>query len=202
MTQIALPLDVRGSHGPARLVIGAANQAAVDALAAPERWPFRTAVLVGPPRSGKSLLARWFAARDAGHVIDDAPSLAETDLFHAWNRGQEEQRPLLIIGRPGWRVTLPDLASRLAGSLKIGIDAPDDSLIADLLAAHAEQRGLSLGSEAAAYLVPRIERSFAAVEAVVAAIDRISLERQAPATMSVWRDALEAVHGPAQGRLL
>jgi hypothetical protein len=37
---------------------------------------------------------------------------------------------------------------------------------------------------------------------VVAAIDRISLERQAPATLSIWRDALEAVQGPEQGRLL
>jgi hypothetical protein len=37
---------------------------------------------------------------------------------------------------------------------------------------------------------------------VVAEIDRISLERKLPATMSVWRDALEAVQGPEQGRLL
>ena len=72
----------------------------------------------------------------------------------------------------------------------------------DLLAAHAEQRRLSLGDGASSYLVPRIERSWAAAEAIVAAIDRLSLERQTPATMSVWRDALEAVHGPEQGRLL
>ena len=39
------------------------------------------------------------------------------------------------------------------------------------------------------------------IEALVAAIDRISLERQTPATMSVWRAALEAVHGPEQQRL-
>lgn len=202
MTQIALPLDVSGAEGPARIVVGNANLAAIEALREPRRWPFHAAVLVGPPRSGKSLLARWFADSGTGEALDDAPAMAEAELFHAWNRAQEARRPLLLTAGPGWRPALPDLASRLGGSLQVAIGAPDDDLIADLLAAHAEQRRLTLGEGAAAYLAPRIERSFEAVEAVVIAIDRISLERQAPATMSVWRDALEAVQGPEQGRLL
>ena len=202
MSQIALPLDISGGARPARIVVGEANRAAIEALRDPARWPFRTAVLVGPPRSGKSLLARWFAELGAGETLDDAQSYDETALFHAWNRAQEHDVPLLMTAAPGWQVTLPDLASRLGGSLQLAIGAPDDATIADLLAAHAEQRRLVLGEWAAAYLVPRIERSWAAVEAVVAAIDRLSLERQSPATMSVWRDALEAVQGPEQGRLL
>lgn len=202
MTQIALPLDVRGSAGPVRIVVGAANRAAVEALGDSGRWPFRAAVLVGPPRSGKTLLARWFSDSGAGEAIDDAPLAEEAVLFHAWNRAQEGARPLLLTARPGWRIALPDLASRLGGSLQLEIDRPDDALIAELLAAHAEQRRLALGEGAAGYLVPRIERSWAAVETIVDAVDRLSLERQTPATMSVWRDALEAVQGPEQGRLL
>jgi chromosomal replication initiation ATPase DnaA len=72
----------------------------------------------------------------------------------------------------------------------------------DLLHALAEQRGLALGAEAAAYIVPRAGRSFADLEKLVAAIDRISLERKVPATHSIWRAALEAVHGPDEPRLL
>lgn len=202
MTQIALPLDVRGSAGPVRIVIGTANRAAIEALAEPLRWPSRTALLVGPERSGKSLLARWFTESGGGEAIDDAHREEETMLFHAWNRAQESGRPHLLTARTGWNIALPDLASRLGGSLQLAIQPPDDAMIGDLLGAHAEQRRLALGEGAAAYLVPRIERSYAAVEAVVEAIDRLSLERQAPATMSVWRDALEAVQGPEQGRLL
>lgn len=202
MTQIALPLDIRGASGPARIVVGDANRAAIEALSDPARWPFHAALLVGPPRSGKSLLAGWFASSGAGDALDDAPSMVEDEIFHAWNRAQESQRPLLLTARPGWRAALPDLASRLGGSLQVAIGPPDDALIADLLAAHAEQRRLALDEGASGYLVPRIERSFAAVEAIVTEIDRISLERQTPATMSVWREALEAVQGPEQGRLL
>lgn len=202
MSQIALPLDIRGQTTAARIVVGAGNAAIVEALAGPERWPFRTAVLVGPPRSGKTLLARWFAAQGTATVLDDAHERAETEVFHAWNRAQEDAVPLLLTARQGWTMNLPDLASRLAGSLQLAILPPDDEMVADLLAAHAEQRRIALGEGATGYLVPRIERSHAAIEAVVEAIDRISLERQAPATMSVWRDALEAVQGPEQGRLL
>ena len=202
MTQIALPLDARGAVGPVRIVTGEANRSALASLRDPGPWPYRAAVLLGPRRSGKSLLARWFKESGSGDAIDDAHRVNETALFHAWNRAQEAGRALLLTARPGWRIGLPDLASRLGGSLQLEIGPPDDAIIADLLAAHAEQRRLALGDGATAYLLPRIERSFAAIEALVAAIDRISLERQVPVTMSVLRDALEAVQGPEQGSLL
>jgi chromosomal replication initiation ATPase DnaA len=202
ISQIALPLDVRGNAVPARLAIGNANRAAVDALREPAHWPFHAAVLVGAPRSGKSLLAAWFESQNLGEAIDDAHRADETALFHAWNRAQEGGRPLLLTAAPGWTIALPDLASRLGGSLQLAIDSPDDAMIAELLTAHAEQRRLALAQGAAAYLVPRVERTHAAIEEVVEMIDRLSLERQAPATISIWRDALDAVQGPEQGRLL
>lgn len=201
MSQIVLPLSP-ASSGPPRIVVGNANAQAAEALAAPETWPFRTAVLLGPPRSGKSLLARWFAEQ-RGEAIDDAHRLDETALFHRWNRAQEAGTPLLVVGgEPPWRIALPDLRSRLGAALQLEIGTPDEAMAEDLLLAMAGQRGLALGAEAAAYLVPRAGRSFADLEKLVAAIDRISLERKVPATHSIWRAALEAVHGPEEPRLL
>lgn len=202
MSQIALPLPA-GSTGPSRIVVGAANAHVAEALAAPETWPFRTAVLTGPPRSGKSLLARWFEESGKGEAIDDAQSLDETALFHRWNRAQEAGTALLIVGgEPPWNIALPDLRSRLGAALQLEIGLPDDAMAGDLLIAFAEQRGLPLGADAAAYLVPRAGRSFADLEKLAAAIDRLSLERKAPATQTIWRAALEAVHGPEEPRLL
>ncbi|MFM5883799.1 MAG: ATPase [Novosphingobium sp.] len=204
MRQIALPLNA-GGDGPARIVVGNANAAAIEALAAAQSWPFRTAVLHGPPRAGKSLIARWFAGQGLGEVIDRADAIDETDLFHRWNRAQESGTPLLLVsgrGEEQWQIALPDLRSRLGAALHLTIGTPDDAMLADLLAVHAEQRGLVLGSDAAAYLVPRAERSHLGIERLVAAIDRLSLERKAPPTLSVWRDALEEVIGPEEPRLL
>ena len=202
-SQIALPLIPAGTGQPASIVAGTGNRAVAEALGAPETWPFRTAILHGPPRSGKSLFARWFANRHAGGVIDGVEALEETEVFNRWNRAQEDGFPLLlVVDGERWDITLPDLRSRMGAALQLEIGPPDDALASDLMLSHAAQRGLALGEGAPAYLVPRMERSYAAIEKIVSEIDRLSLERQVPATLSVWRDALEAVQGPEQGRLL
>lgn len=203
MRQIPLPLGAGAS--PTRIVVGSANAAVLDAFAHAASWPYRTAVLAGPPRAGKSLLARWFVESGKGEAIDDAEGLDETDLFHRWNRAQESGTPLLIVanaGEGGWQVALPDLASRLGGSLHLEIGTLDEAMMADLMALHAELRGFALGPDAAAYLVPRTERSHLGVERLVETIDRLSLERKQPPTQGIWRDALEEVNGDSQPRLL
>ena len=208
MAQFALPLTI-DLGGEDRILVGPSNQAVLDAFARAGEWPFRTAILAGPPRSGKSLLARWFAERGLGGAIDDADRLPEDQLFHRWNRAQQDGAPLLLVSgkAPGeWRVALPDLASRLGAALLLEIGPPDDATLAALIEAHAARRGLALGEGAAAWLLPRIERSHAAAETLVAEIDRLSLERKQAITISLLRDALDSRLGPAgterQPRLL
>lgn len=210
-SQIALPLEKRAGRGVQRLVVGSANAQAIEALGNPASWPFHVAVLTGPPRSGKSLIGCWLSGQNHAmplDVIDDAHLMDETALFHRWNAvqqgGARAGEALLMIaarGEGGWKIALPDLASRIGGSLQLSLSEPDDAMAAELLIAMAEERGLALAPGAADYLVPRTERSHAALEALIATIDRISLERQSPATMSVWRAALEALQGPEQQRL-
>ena len=222
MSQIALPLGAGSGASSARIIVGGANAHVIEALGRADTWPFRTAILFGPPRSGKSLIGRWFAESGpngdgGGETIDDAERMDETELFHRWNRAQELGRPLLLIcnreeddeggqgeggDRRGWAIALPDLASRLGAALHLSIGPPDDAMLAELIALHAERRGLVLGPDAAAYLVPRSERSHLGVERLVAAIDRVSLERKHPPTLAVWRAALDEVTGPDQPRLL
>lgn len=203
MSQIVLPLSLKGKGDPARIVIGNANQSVVDALSDPASWPFRTAVLIGPPRSGKSLLGRWFECEGRGQFIDDADTLDETELFHRWNRAQEGGQALLLAcGAEAWDIALPDLKSRLGAAMRLRIGVPDENMIASLIEGHAQARGLALGDGALTYLVPRVERSFAGIERLVEEIDRLSLERKVAATLAIWRAALEAVNGPEQARLL
>lgn len=206
MRQIALPLSA-ASDSPPRIVVGNANTAVLDALMEPGAWPFRTAILFGPPRSGKSLLARWFVQSGAGEAVDDADSVDENTLFHRWNRAQETGVPLLIVsghragpGEGRWNVRLPDLASRLGAAMQIEIGEPDDEMLAALLGVHAEMRGLILDPAATQYLVGRCERSHLGVERLVAAIDRLSLERKQAPTLAIWRDALIETMGGDGGR--
>ncbi len=205
MRQIPLPLGSCAEAQPARIVVGSANSQVIEALGQVAGWPFRTALLFGPPRSGKSLLGRWFAESSAGEVIDNADKLDEAELFHRWNRVQESGRPLLIVANAadgGWNITLPDLASRMAAALHLEIGEPDDAMMAELIAVHAEMLGLALGPDAASYLVPRVERSHLEVERLVGTIDRLSLERKQAPSLAIWREAIEELASEKQPRLL
>lgn len=194
MSQIALPLDSGIAALSPRIVVGRANEAVIEAFRRAGEWPFRTAVLFGPPRSGKSLLARWFADAGKGEAIDGADAIDEAALFHRWNRAQESGTPLLLVSdrREGeWKIALPDLASRVGAAAHLAIGEPDDAMMAELIALHAELRGLVLDDVAGGYLATRSERTHMGAERLVATIDRLSLERKQAPNRSIWRDALE-----------
>ena len=209
MGQIVLPWGPLGG-GRQRVVVGSGNAAAVELLSRPESWPFGTMVLLGPPRSGKSLLARWFAEQGGGEAVDDADAEAEDALFHRWNAAQAAGHALLLTaslkadgdeGARGWAIALPDLASRLGAAIHAELAEPDDAMFAELLLAHAEARGLALGEEGARYLASRATRTHLEAERLVAAIDRLSLERKSAPGQAIWREALEELHGATQPRL-
>ena len=192
--QIALPLDwSAGGNGDAPLVVGASNAEAIRYLRHTDAWPVRTAVLVGPPGSGKSLIGRLFAAETGGRVIDGPRSVDEEAMFHAWNAAQASGTPLLIVADAppaAWRVALPDLASRLAAVPVLTISEPDDCLARDLIESLFAQRGMALAPEVASYIVPRMERTYAMIHKIVAALDTASLEQGRRVGIRLARETL------------
>ncbi len=179
--QIALPLDwSAGGANDGPLIVGASNADAVRYLRHVATWPVRTAVLTGPRGSGRSLIGRLFARETGGRVIDGPASASEEEIFHAWNAAQSSGTPLLIIADAPpaeWNIALPDLRSRLAAVPVLTIGEPDDCLARDLIEALFAQRGIAIAPEVPSYIVPRMERSYAMIHRIVAALDAASLEK-------------------------
>ena len=168
MHQIALPLDELRPGSASSLIITATNAPVVAALAESANWPGRCAILCGPARSGKSLMARYFVSQAVGNVIDNAEIAGEEVLFNAWNRAQESMQPLLLISNllpADWKIELADLRSRLGAAVLLQILPPDDELVGQLLQKHLADRGTTIGLEAQAYVIKRIERRYSAIEA-------------------------------------
>ncbi|MDR6787728.1 chromosomal replication initiation ATPase DnaA [Sphingomonas sp. BE138] len=194
MNQIALPLawpeDERGEF-----LVADSNVQAVRLLEHWATWPVRTAILAGPPRSGRSLLGRIFAARSGATVIDDAQAVDETGLFHAWNQAQGDRRPLLLIVAalpPQWSVELPDLRSRLAASPVAQIGPPEDQLISILYERGFARRHLDARADLIAWLTARTERSHAAVIDTIDRLDRAALAGRRRLTIPLARETLES----------
>ncbi len=196
MSQMALPFDWPAAESADNFIVTAANRTAVEHLESPGRWPVKATLLTGPRKSGRSLLARIFAAQSNGLIIDDAELLPEADIFHRWNLAQEEHRPLLIVmlerGAP-WRARLPDLASRMAVTPVIHIEEPDDVLFGLLIEKLMAQRGLAIAPEVVAYLRARAERSYVALNRLVDALDATALSRRRAITTRLAKDVLEAL---------
>jgi chromosomal replication initiation ATPase DnaA len=193
MTQFPLPLSYKAADGERDFFVSEANAHAVAYLDRWPDWPRAVALLLGPAGSGKSHLGRIFARQTGAEVIDDLDRAIDDEaVFHSWNRA-DEARPLLLIARTppsAWGVALPDLRSRLAATPQIAIQAPDDALLAAVLAKQFRDRGLKVAPDVVAYVTARMERSFGEVAQIVDRLDAASLAQGRAITVPLARAVL------------
>lgn len=170
-------------------------------------WAARTGARVVAARAVAELDLATLPG-DAAVAVEDVDRLAglrarrgaaEEALFHLCNHLGAGGGSLMVSGRrppSRWTVRLPDLASRLRAATVAKLDAPDDALLAALLVKHFADRQVAVAPGLIDYLVPRIERSSAAAEAVVAALDRAGLAGRRPLTPRLAAEVLQAGREP------
>jgi chromosomal replication initiation ATPase DnaA len=195
MSQFALPFEWPADPRDDEFLVSDSNARAVHTLEHWGAWPVMAALLTGPRKSGRSLLARIFAAKSGGTIIDDAERQGEAAIFHAWNRAQAERHPLLIVADaapPEWSIKLPDLRSRLTATPVLELGAPDDVLMRALFERQFIRRGLDARPELIDWLITRVERSHIAVIRAVDALDQEVLERRKRLSIPLARATLAA----------
>ena len=175
-------------------LVGEANRAAFTHFTRWSMWPVMATLLTGPRKSGRSLLAQIFARKTGGRLLDHVEDRDEEEVFHAWNDAQARRRPLVMIGDappPTWAIALPDLASRIAATPLVAIEEPDDALLAALIVKLLADRGIAAPPDLTEFLVPRIERSYVAVQYVIDTLDRDILANRKRMTLAAARHALQ-----------
>ena len=220
MTQLILDLGHRPALGEADFMVAPSNEQAVQWLDRWPGWPAPALTIYGPPGCGKTHLARVFAARSGAAVIaaaalstgdvpdllgasraavvDDADRAHREALLHLYNVLAERGGHLLLTaGEPParWPDALPDLRSRLAAAPAIPVAPPDDALLAALLVKLFGDRQLAVGEDVLRFLLPRMERSFAAARRLVADLDAAALRERRAVTIPLARRVL----GEGQG---
>ena len=209
--QLALALNHSESFAREDFLTGPSNAAAFNLIERWPDWPDRVLLLVGPEGAGKSHLAaiwsqttgaRLVAARaledvslpgmlaTGALVVEDlsAGRYDERALFHLLNLVREEAGSLLITARlpPGaTAIALNDLASRVRSLPVVNLAAPDDALLRAVIVKLFSDRQLAVEESLVAYLVTRIERSFAAARMAVERLDREALRLKRPVTRAL-----------------
>lgn len=193
MTQLALPM-AWGERGEAeRLLVTNGNAEALALVRDWSRWPSPATLLVGPPRSGRSLIGRLFTTESGGTLVDDADRHDETVLFNLWNEARDSGRALLLIAReapPLWAVTLPDLRTRLATAAVARIAPPDEADMAALIANGLERAGSAFAPGLPEFIARRVTRCYETVDRAVGALNAESLASGRKLTIAAARSVL------------
>ncbi|MBS0221977.1 MAG: DNA replication protein [Proteobacteria bacterium] len=180
-------------------IVAAGNREALAWIDRWPDWPAPALALSGPAGCGKTHLAHIWAARaqaatvegrdldgktvadltalsDATRalVVEQAERTPERALFHLYNLMRERRGFLLLVAEhppAHWRITLPDLASRLRAAPAVAVAPPDDELLGSIILKQLADRQLHAGAGVVHYLVSHMERSADTARRVVAALD-------------------------------
>jgi chromosomal replication initiation ATPase DnaA len=208
--QLVLSFEPGANFSRDDFLEGPSNAIALRLVEGWPDWPARVMAIVGPEGSGKSHLAdiwanKTGARRLSARALDQtavpgalatgalalenvAEPLDEVALFHLLNLAKEDDATVLLTARQPpaqWAIRLPDLVSRLRALPVVELAAPDDALLRAVLVKLFVDRQLAVDESLISYLVARIERSFAAARAAVAALDREALRQRRPVTRAL-----------------
>lgn len=219
MIQLTFDLPRRTTLGRPDFLIAECNASAIGWIDRWPDWPAGALVLHGPAGCGKTHLAHLWCERASAIIrsgetlddeaiarlaaehrnrvaIDDADRAPEQALLHLHNFCVESRGNVLIIARRApafWQIGLHDLRSRLRAAIAVGIGPPDDALLGAVLIKHFADRQLSVGPGLIAYLIRRIERSFAAAAEIAARLDAAALREKSAITVALARNVLAEV---------
>ena len=134
---------------------------------------------------------------DADGVCGPGGGNPEKAVLHLYNHLAESGRHLMLTAKQPparWGIGLKDLASRLNTASQAGIGAPDDALIAAVLVKQFADRQLRIDADVISFMLARMERSFEAARAMVAAIDALALSQRRNITLPLVRQVLDQIH--------
>ncbi|UYO00370.1 MAG: hypothetical protein KIT02_03885 [Devosia sp.] len=219
--QLALDLGHEPSLAADDFLVGTGNSVAHARIAAWPHWPEHLTVLVGPPASGKSHLARIFADISHAHmagpdelaelvadpdrralVIEDVDrgQYDEVALFHLLNQSLRGERSLLLTARGDiaqWPLKTDDARSRLRRAPLFRLESSDDIELSHMLVKLFGDRQIKVEPRVIGYLVARMERSQEAATALVDTMDRLALARGSAITRTIAAEALALRHDAA-----
>lgn len=194
------------------------NAEAYDAVLSDNDWPDGRLIMTGPAKSGKTHLAKIWCQQTGAELIECGEltqEIIETSrgrhlavirshqcvensnnellMFHLLNAMVESGGSLMLTSskRPVlWKVRLPDLKSRIEGSRLVSIHQPDDFLLKALIIKLLADRQISVAPNVIDYILPRIERTYCAVENLISEMDQRSLIKGQTITRSIAASSL------------
>jgi len=212
MAQYPLLLTLPTIFSADNFFVSDCNREAWQAVSAWPDWSSHALLICGPRGSGKSHLGQIWAERAGAYIltanepdkepdnhhwlIEDIEQFEdERKLLHWFNYTRENKRNLLLTSSvlpPQLPFILPDLTSRLLAIPYVSIHDADDEALLGAMRKQFSDRQMKVADDVIAYLLPRMDRSFAAVIAMVEKLDKAALAERRTLTIPFVKRLLES----------
>ena len=196
------------------------GEASLKILRQWQKWPKPFVGLTGPERSGVTTVLKSWAEDVGGRYLRpedwqrlDAKALSElldqplaiddcdvsmnpVALLTLLNLARHGENAVLLGGHgqpQSWASSPPDLVSRLSAMTTIVLPVLDDAMMISRLRAACLRRYIKVPQETLAYLEPRLERSYQAIEAFASELDRQMSETGRSASIPLARTVLDTL---------
>jgi len=215
MQQTTFSFSSSNAYDPTEYIESASNSFAYNAIINwPSGWgtePYgRTLIIQAAKSSGKTFLAKKWAAKSGALFIEKTQALTECLLANhqtfiidgfdnSWNEEQvlhnfnaihENGKYLLITTTKIPVIKLPDLASRINASNKLKIALPDDELIKMLIFKLFSNHSVVISQEVLHYLIKILPREFPEIISSVAKINKFAMQNKRKITVPLIKIAL------------
>ncbi|MBT8439241.1 MAG: DnaA regulatory inactivator Hda [Gammaproteobacteria bacterium] len=157
-------------------------------------------VIYLPMQQANDLSPEIFEGLEAADIIciDDINCIAgipdwEQAVFNLYNRLRDSNRKLVVTSHSSpasIAVSLPDLKSRLAWGISLGIASLDDADKKHILQIRAKNIGMELSDEAVSYLLNHHSRDLASLIQTLDKLEKASLIEKRKVTIPFLKDQL------------
>ena len=197
--------------------VTACNQVAYEWVQAWPKWPTHCLILHGEKGSGKTHLARIWGqhaqaqsisladlrdanidqiCREFGNIIlEDLPvEFDQHSLFHLYNAIKQASGYLLItsVHAPQtWKVTLPDLSSRLRSALSAKIQIADEDLLRAIIHKLVADEQVIVPTQVIDYLLHHQDRSLSQLQTMIKKINTYAFATKRKITLPLVKEALQ-----------
>ena len=120
----------------------------------------------------------------------------EKQLLHFYNLIEEKKGYLLLtslIAPKLWKISLPDLKSRISDIINIGINLPSDDLISVILTKNFSDRQIKVEKKHIDYIIKRIDRSYEKISQFILTLDKYSLKKGSPFSLKLIKEVLKMI---------
>ena len=198
--------------------VSSSNQEAYEFINSWPKWIKRIVNIFGPPGSGKTHLASILKSKTStleieSGVLNDKvffafkinealiienlnEEVSENLLFSLWNVALQDNKYLLITSTKPistYKFKLPDLKSRAASSVIIGINLPSDDLIGVILAKNFSDKQIRVEKKHIDYIIKRIDRSYEKISQFISISDKYSLKKGNPFSLKLIKEVLKMI---------